>query len=105
MNQRLRPGGVSTKLIVILVVLAIIAAIVWGLKFAGGRAGPPDDDGQRWTLYCPECDKEFTFSTAEAQELPKQGEGADRVVQCPECKKFIAFWGGRPRGGRGVVGP
>ena len=96
MKRRLCPAAINTKLVVILVILVVIAGVIWIVRLSGGTeelAGGP------FTLWCPECEEEFTFATRkEARELPTQvGEDGEKLVECPKCKKFVASWGGRAR--------
>ena len=101
-------------MVVILVILAVIAGVIWILKAGGDEydEAVAEHLERDFRLWCPDCQEEFTMSGVEARKLQiKMGEDDEKLVQCPKCKKFVATWRGQGRPGTeqeaagGVVRP
>ena len=93
MRKWRRTAEVSKGLITILVLFVLAAGIFWVIKCRGAAAdieGAQLDEPEKYELWCPKCEKSFTFDTREeANALARDGN----KIQCPECKEFIATWG------------
>jgi len=101
MKRNLRPAAVSTKLVVVLVILVIIAGVVTIVRWSGGDeydeavAEYLEKDFHFW---CPECQEEFTMSGIEARKLPmREGEDGQKLRECPKCKQLVLMKGRQPR--------
>lgn len=75
----------------VLVVFALIAGAIWGMR---AFRGDPELEAARvqvddFPLWCSACRTESRVPTAETDLVPRQGD----ALQCPKCKKFAASWG------------
>ena len=106
MSRWLRPAAVSKTLLVILVLVAVGAALFWGLRWRSSASAPVDAQFNKleYILWCPNCKEQFKIPTAEAKNDKNFPRDEKNKVRCPKCKKFTASWG-PPRGGGGVVQP
>lgn len=103
MNRWRRAAEINKGMIIVLVVLAVIVGGFYAFKCRSVSTEQQEieiDRPDTYTLYCPECDKEFVIPGDEWKDVAKK----DGKLQCPECKQFVAKWG-KKKVDTGIVPP